>query len=187
VSVFCVTHSLSIERDYRGRTLPPAQHAQIVVQLDAESLTVEVDAPYFGDPAPPGPVGPTDGLWEYEVSELFVADAAERYLEIELSPHGHHLVLELQGVRRVTRTRLPIDSQVTLVPLPAAADAVVKGRYRGRARVPARYLPAQPTRANAYLIHGQGSERTYHAHSPPWGERPDFHRLESFVPLRFAP
>jgi hypothetical protein len=148
---------------------------------------VDVDAPFFGDPAPQQPIGPTDRLWEYEVSELFIADDAEHYLEIELSPHGHHLVLELQGARNVVRARLPIAYAVSIAsPLPGDAARGVQGRYRGQARVPAKYLPAQPTRANAYLIHGTGAARAYHAHSPPMGETPDFHRLASFVPMHFA-
>jgi hypothetical protein len=150
-------------------------------------LIVDVDAPFFGDPAPKQPIGPTDRLWEYEVSELFIADDAEHYLEIELSPHGHHLVLELQGTRNIVRARLPIAYAVSIVAT-ASADASrgVRGRYRGQARVPAEYLPARATRANAYLIHGTGAARAYHAHSPPMGETPDFHRLASFVPMQFA-
>ena len=177
--------SLGIEHDYRGLALPREQHAAVRFGLDAHELIVEVDAPYFGDPAPAGPAGPTERLWEYEVCELFIADAGEHYLEIELSPHGQHLVLELQGVRNAVRTRLPIAYSAS-IEVAAQAQGQVRGRYRGSARVPAAYLPARPTRANAYLIHGSGADRAYHAHSPPQGTAPDFHRLECFVPFRWA-
>jgi hypothetical protein len=177
-------HLLPIERDFRGGVLPAAHRAQIGVQRAADALIVELDAPYFGDPAPPGRAGPTDRLWEYEVAELFIADAGDRYLEIELSPHGHHLVLELHGVRRVVRAQLPIayTVQIDRVQLPAHPELL--GRYRGEARIPLEYLPAAPTRGNAYLIHGVAANRCYCAHNPPLGETPDFHRLESFVTLR---
>jgi hypothetical protein len=165
--------SLRIAHDWQGRALPPEQCAELTLQLGADYLEIAVDAPYFADPAPPGPVGPTDRLWEYEVCELFIADLGEHYLEVELSPHGHHLVLELRGVRKVVRSGLPIAYQVTCS----------RGRYQGRARVPRSYLPEGAARANAYLIHGAASARSYYAHSPPRGEAPDFHRLASFVPL----
>jgi hypothetical protein len=174
--------SLPIERDFRGHDLPLVHRARMTLGMERGALVIEVDAPYFGDPAPDSPVGPTDGLWEYEVSELFIADDAEHYLEIELSPHGHHLALELQGVRNVVRSQLPIDYAATIAGVDDRAGGV-RGRYRGLARVPAEYLPERPTRANAYLIHGSGAARAYHAHSPPLGVIPDFHRLSCFVPL----
>jgi len=177
--------SLRIARDFQGHSLPAAHCAEIGLTLQEQGLVVDVDAPYFGDPAPRGPIGPVDGLWEYEVSELFIADAADHYLEIELSPHGHHLVLELKGVRHVVRARLPIEYSVYVEAVEEASEGV-KGRYRGLARVPRAYLPARPLRANAYLIHGSGPARAYLAHSPPLGETPDFHRLACFVPLRLA-
>lgn len=168
--------SLEIAHDFRGQPVPPAQVASVHLARDGATLCIEVDAPYFADPAPAGPKGPTDRLWEYEVCELFIADAAEHYLEIELSPHGHHLALELAGVRNVVRSRLPIDYSVRIE---------AQGRYRGSARVPWAYLPSSPTRVNAYLIHGLGEARRYHAHAPARTEVADFHRLESFVPVQF--
>jgi hypothetical protein len=167
---------LAIERDYSGRALPASERAQLTLQRTAAAWVIEVDAPYFADPAPAGPVGSCDRLWEHEVCELFLADAGEHYLEIELSPHGHYLVLELDGVRKVVRSGLPIDYHVQ----------IERERVRGRAEVPCVYGPLHPTRLNAYAIHGQGAERRYCAHAPPLGDAPDFHRLACFVPLQLA-
>lgn len=164
---------LRIAHDWQGRALPPEHCAELTLQLRADALEIAVDAPYFADPAPPGPVGQTERLWEYEVCELFIADAAEHYLEVELSPHGHHLVLELRGVRKIVRSGLPIEYRVSCS----------TGRYQGLARVPRSYLPEGAARVNAYMIHGVGAERSYCAHAPPLGAAPDFHRLDSFVPL----
>jgi hypothetical protein len=166
---------LRIAHDFRGQALPAEQHAELRLSRRGDALQIELDAPYFGDPAPAAAIGACDRLWEYEVCELFIADAGERYLEVELSPHGHHLVLELDGVRRVVRSGLPISYRVALL-----SD---RPRYHGLALVPLAYLPARASRANAYAIHGVGAERVYCAHRPPGGHVPDFHRLESFVPL----
>ena len=181
---------MSIAHDFRGWPLPAHECATLRFGLVRQELVVEVDAPYFADVAPATPVGATDRLWEYEVCELFIADAGERYLEVELSPHGHHLVLQLDGVRNVIQSGLPIAYSATIMATAdahsAVADAAHQPRYRGRARMPAAYLPARPSRVNAYLIHGAGAGRAYHAHSPPLGETPDFHRLGCFVPVRWA-
>jgi hypothetical protein len=181
---------LEIAHDFRGVPLPLEQCAHFVLSREGAQLCVVVDAPYFGDPAPASAVGPTPRLWEYEVSELFIADAADHYVEIELSPHGHHLVLELSGVRNAVRSLLPIDYSVRITATDArSADGASLGhfaRYRGVARIPWEYLPVAAVRANAYSIHGTAAARCYHAHNPPGGEVADFHRLESFVPVQFA-
>ena len=177
---------LAIAHDYRGRPLTAADWARVVLVREPAHLRIQVDAPYFGDPAPAGPAGPCDRLWEHEVVEVFIADAAEHYLEVELSPHGHHLVLELSGVRHIVRGQLPIDYQATIAP--PSPQTVGRSRFQGVARVPWHYLPQAATRVNAYAIHGQGAARCYHAHSAPCpgGELPDFHRLDCFVPWAWS-
>ncbi len=185
---------LTIERDWQGTPVPPLEHAWVEIELGqarargSQSVVVSFDAPYYADPPPPLAAGPTPGLWDYEVIELFVADAGEHYFELELGPHGHHLALELCGVRKVARERLPLVYSVTIEP------GTPFGRYRGRAEVPMSYLPAAPTRVNAYTIHGAARApartvdgphpRTYRAHAPVPGAAPDFHRLSCFVPIR---
>ena len=164
---------LAIERDWQGAPLAAAEHAWVAFERSGEQLDLELDAPYFDDPAPPMAAGPAPGLWEFEVIELFIAGAGEEYLELEFGPHGHYLVLQLRGVRKPFKTALPLAYQVQ----------IAGGRYRGRAQVPMSYLPDRSVRVNAYTIHGQGQARRYAACSPVPGERPDFHRLECFVPL----
>lgn len=146
---------------------------QVTVELrrDADHLVIDVDAPFFDDAPPPGPAGPTAELWSYEVVEAFFLGADERYLEVELSPHGHHLVLELSGVRQVVRQAMPLDFSAT----------IEGGRWQGRARVPASWLPPGWDRVNAFAIHGEGEARRFLAFQPAGGEAPDFHRLEVFT------
>src|SRR5690606_32296345 len=124
-----------------------------------------------GDPPPAGPPGPTDRLWEHEVVELFVLGDGERYTEIELGPHGHHLVLQLDGVRRPVRARVPIASEA----------AITGDRWRGVAHVDGRWFPT-PRRWNAYAVHGRGDDRQHLAAVPVPGPAPDFHRLACFAP-----
>jgi len=152
----------------------------VVVRLtDAgERVRIDVDAPYHGDPRPPGPKGATDGLWEYEVVEVFLAgppdaDGKVPYTEIEVGPHGHHLVLRLHGVRQPTERKLPLSF-----------EAVIDGaRWTGTAWIERALLPAGPRRANAYAIHGTGAGRRYLAWTVVPGPQPDFHQPARFRPV----
>jgi len=145
---------------------------------DGDRVRIDVDAPYHGDPPPPGPPGATFGLWEYEVVEVFVAgppDAEGRvpYTEIEVGPHGHHLVLRLLGVRQMTERELPLTF-----------SAAIEGdRWTGTASIDRSLLPAGPRRVNAYAIHGVGDARRYLAWTPVPGPRPDFHQPARFRPV----
>ncbi|MCB9796990.1 MAG: hypothetical protein H6741_30265 [Alphaproteobacteria bacterium] len=167
------TRGLVIAHLWHGGLARPDE--AVVVRLDREGadLRLSVAAPLHGDPPPPGPPGPTDRLWEHEVVELFLASEArpERYLEVELGPHGHHLVLQLDGVRRPTASGLAIRYRT-----------LVQGDFWfGEAVVPAALLPEAPWRLNATAIHGQGAERRYLSWRALPGEQPDFHQ-----PHRFA-
>ena len=168
---------LWIARTWQGADVPHAERARLAVSRGGSGLAVAVEAPFHGDPPPPARPGPTDRLWEFEVVELFLAGpgpaAAVPYTEIELSPHGHHLVLRFVGVRNAIERALPLEF--------AARHA--GGRWHGEARVPEAYLPPRPWRVNAYALHGAGAARRYLAAHPVPGAAPDFHRPECFAPL----
>jgi hypothetical protein len=166
-----------VDRTWNGEPARPGEAAVVRLTVAADGLRVAVEAPFHGDPPPPGPAGPCPGLWEHEVVEVFLVSASAgpepEYTEVELSPHGHHLVLRLLGVRRPVATGLPLAFTVRRA----------EGRWHGEAELPSAYLPPGPLRGNAYAIHGEGPARRYLAHAPTGGDRPDFHRLEAFVSL----
>lgn len=162
--------ALPVTRTWSDEPARPDEQVALTLTFAPDAWIVEIDAPLHGDPLPTAPPGPTARLWEHEVVELFVLGEGQRYLEIELGPAGHHLVLALQGCRNV------VAEGFELLYEPTARD----GRWRGRAHIPLVWLPPRPDRINAYAIHGQGAERRYLAWSPTGGDRPDFHRLEHF-------
>jgi len=133
-----------------------------------------VSAPFHGDPAPRGRAGPTPGLWEFEVVELFVVGSGPgpNYTEIELGPYGHHLVLQLDGIRATVASELPLTFEARI-----SGD-----RWTGRATIAGHLMPAHPRWWNAYAIHGVGAARRYLAAHPVPGDGPDFHRLRHFAP-----
>ncbi|XP_075607273.1 UPF0462 protein C4orf33 homolog isoform X2 [Balearica regulorum gibbericeps] len=113
------------------------------------------------------------------VEAFFLNDRTEHYLEVELCPHGQHLVLLLSGRRGVWKDKLPLEFEVTRM----------KTKWEGKAHLPWNYFPPCTNKFNAFAIHGSGEERKYEAlypvprHELQEGQKPDFHRLEFFKDL----
>lgn len=152
---------------------------RIIFSPGQGGLKMEVIGPFFNDPAgPAGPVGqPFPGLWDYEVVESFFLDSTtENYLEVELCPHGQHLILLLSGVRQAFMQELPMVYSAT----------TTGSRWTGEALIPWSYFPPNVNKMNSYSIHGSGEKRVYEALYPipkadiVAGQEPNFHRLEYF-------
>jgi hypothetical protein len=165
--------TLVVGRTWDGELLPPEARSNVRIGYDGDELVVQVDAPYAGDPAPTGAPGPTDKLWEHEVVELFVVGADQRYTEIELSPHGHHLGIRLEGIRNRVVVGFPIRFE---------PPVIHEGRWSGTARIDRSLLPDPALTCNAYRVSGTAPHRRYEAMAAVPGDRPDFHRLERFAP-----
>lgn len=156
-------------------------HDPVTLKLTAGDggLAMEVQAPFFNDPpAPAGAPGePFPGLWDYEVVEAFFLNSTtEQYLEVEVCPHGQHLLLLLSGKRNAWKQGLNL-----------AYEASIYGdKWKGKALLPWSYFPPGVDKMNSYAIHGSGNGRTYEALYPILREEikerqgPDFHRLEYF-------
>lgn len=145
-------------------------------------MTIRVDAPFADDPAPPSPRGSLDGLWKYEVVEVFLASptSPERYLELELSPHGHYLALLFDQPRERSAVAPPRVSSFD--------TSRSAGRWTGRATVEieteALDLRAPTLKANAFRL--AGDPRRYELASPLPGRTPDFHQPEHFPELSWS-
>ena len=165
--------NLRIDHLWDGSPADASEHVGLTLSLAGDGLRLAIDAPLHGDPPPPAPPGALWGLWEHEVVELFVLGADGRsYTEVELGPHGHHLLLRLDGRRNPIERCLPLDAAWTYVP----------GRWRAQTVLPFAVLPPRPWRGNAYAVHG-ATPRRFLAWAPVPGAAPDFHALERFRPL----
>ena len=167
------TFTMHVSDLWNGEALRPEDKIDLSIEPGATAWTVRVSAPFYGDPPPRAPAGPTWALWEHEVVEWFIAGPGEEYLELELGPHGHHLALKLSGVRNIIERELPLSYHAQ----------ITGSRWTGTATFPASWLPPGPWRVNAYGIHGAGAQRAYLAAYPSPGAEPDFHRLDTFRPL----
>ncbi|XP_041435511.1 UPF0462 protein C4orf33 homolog isoform X1 [Xenopus laevis] len=161
----------------------PVLHSAVTIYFKphVEGLIMEVNAPFFDDPkSPPGEPGePFNGLWDFEVVEsFFLNNGTTQYLEVELCPHGQHLVLLLSGVGNAFKKELELKFNVD-----TTSDW---GKWYGSALIPWSYFPPNVNMMNSYAIHGSGIGRTYEAlyPIPPEeiidGQGPNFHRLEYF-------
>lgn len=168
---------LTIASTWDGRLCGEDERVEVTLEADDDEIQISIDAPFHGDPPPEAPAGSTPHLWDHEVVEVMFLGEDDRYLEIELSPHGHYLALLLHGRRRVVHQGMVMYHQATI-------DGA---RWRGRTRVPLGWLPHGLDRLNAYAMHGSGDGRRYLAWRPTEGERPDFHRLGRFGRLDHLP
>ena len=157
--------ALKIQHTWDGDWAREGEAVSVALELGEIELSLKVDAPFYGDPPPD-----SEDLWAYEVVELMLVGAGETYLEVELSPHGHHLVLFLCGERHVVHRGVVLDYR-----------AEIEGnRWRGLAQIPIGWLPLETTRLNAFAMHGKGQKRRYLAWRPTRGQRPDYHQLAEF-------
>lgn len=172
---------IRISTTWDGAPLPPDEHVSLLLDRRGDQLRIRVDAPYHGDPPPLGPPRTTDGLWEHEVVELFLSGAEERiavrYLEIEMSPHGHHLTLAFDGLRRRSGPPLTIEHR-------ARIDG---SRWQGEALVALALLPLGPHRLGAFAIHGPAGERDHLSLVASTGPSPDFHDPAVWAPADLGP
>ena len=167
-------HTMNITTAWDGSSITDGPLVRIEITHALDGLNIEVDAPFHGDPSPPpGPIGPTDGLWEYEVVEVFLLGKNGHYTEIELAPTGHHLVLQLEGTRNPVASCLPLKFK-------ACIDG---SRWTGQAHVPNSLLPEGPLFVNGYAIYGTGPNLVYMSWIPLPGAAPDFHQPDMFRPL----
>lgn len=157
---------LRIASTWDGEAARDDEIATLDLTIEEDGLLLDLDAPFHGDPAPTS----SERLWEHEVVELMLLGENQRYLEVELSPHGHALVLMLAGERNIVHRDLAMHHH-------AAIDGA---RWRSRAHIPRLWLPEHTRRINAFSMHG---ERRHLAWKSPGGALPDFHRLEAFGDL----
>lgn len=164
---------LIVGHTWDGEVIGPDEQVIVDLTLSDRALNVEIDAPFHNDPVPSATPGSLEGLWEFEVVEVFLRGDRDTYLELEFGPFGHYLAIGFDGYRRRQRSGLEL----------AFSSSRTKKRWTGRAEVPAAHLPVDVRSCNAFAIHGLAEARRYLAHHPTPGAEPDFHRLESFRPL----
>lgn len=170
------TTNIALSGSWNASPLLSGEFGELSIYGEPQGLRLEMRGSYFGDPPPEEPPGSTAQLWQFEVLELFLLGSEEHYLELEFGPHGHYLALLLHGERNLCSEGHSLGYQ-----------AKIQGEeWIAQAQIPRRLLPPGLNAMNFYGIHGQAEERRYLAWKPPLGDKPDFHRLESFGAIESA-
>lgn len=173
-----------IVNTWNNYSIPEHQYVWIRLQYTSGcDLNIMVYSPFYNDPVlPDWSKNPDrfDKLYNYETVELFLLNSKdEHYLEIEMSPRGQFLLLELKGYRNVIRNDIKLkDYKVTINNKHWFATAIVDKKD----------LPNGIDKFNAYSIFGTEPYRNYLALFPApknniHYSKPDFHRLELFQPI----
>ena len=165
--------SIAIRHAWDGTPLAMSHWVTMDVTLDDSVMRLCVDAPYFDNPPPeeaPNPETGLWGLWDYEVVEIFLVGASGEYTEIEVGPHGHHLILRLDAPRSVVDKLHPMMWQ----------SSIAGGRWQGEGTIERTLLPASIERFNAFAIRTVAGIRQYCCHHPLPSPQPDFHQPERF-------
>ncbi len=107
---------LKIDQTWDASLLPENEQIKMMLDFqDHQKLSIQLIAPYFKNEPPPCPSGSTWGLWQYEVVEVFLVWENHQYLEIEMGPHGHHLVLGLDGIRQIKQAFIPVNYEAQIL------------------------------------------------------------------------
>jgi len=152
-------------------------------------MTITVDAPYYNNAPPVKSDDACICLWDFEVVEIFIKGRMDKYIEIEMNPHGEFLILAMDGHKQCFHE--------SLKPLKFEAK-ISENRWNAVLVIPFSYLPPPlicPTCPlfcfNAFAMHNEPTgERKHLAHFAASAEsgydEPDFHRLHLFEGLPLA-
>lgn len=168
------TNTFTVAHTWNGVALAKSDEAVFeLTWLPNGDLNIVVDAPFANDPRPNCEKAACWELWNFEVVEIFLVGSGDPvpYTEIEISPWGNHLVLQLLGARNTIAKELPLNLKVARGTKRWSADAILS----------ASLLPRGDLTVNAYRIHGSEPNRHYHAMTPLSGDKPDFHRITQFM------
>lgn len=172
--------------DWQGKNANPKLKTEVRILWNQEALYLQFLAHYqaitvFGDSRADGW---RDQLWERDVAEVFLQPAGEqarRYKEIEVSPNGMWIDLEIApGEKRELKSRLRrlvnVDARkrmwIAQVALPMKA-------------LTPKFDPSEAWRVNFFRVEGEREPRFYSAWRPTGTPIPNFHVPERFGRLEF--
>ena len=163
-----------IGHSWDGNALAEQDKATVeALWLENGDLSIGIDAPFANDPQPNCATTACWALWNFEVVEIFLVGAGKPapYTEIEISPWGNHLVLQLLGSRNVIAKELALQ----IVSLKRGGT-----RWTAQAVISNQLLPKGELKVNAYRVSGVEPSRHYHVMTPMVGPEANFHQIDQF-------
>lgn len=169
----------SISNLWNGTAADQSLHAGVWISQSVRGILVRVHSKIHpSSQSPTAPAGSrVDGLWQYNVVELFLVGVNDQYLEIELSESGHWLVLGFESVRKRSHAYEDFIPEFT-----HSIDANY-GTWESSILIPWSIIPENLSRMNAFsIIEGQ-----YLALNSVPGLEPDFHQPSTYPLVILTP
>lgn len=173
---------LGMTSDWHGRALNPPMGFAVATDTASLWFLATRDAPAICRPgAEPGAF--TEGLWEWDVAELFLADPASGvYLEFNLAPNGAWWAAKFTAPRVRALSQPDFQSFVT-----SHSEGIIGNAWCAAIRVPLDFLVSEigygaHTTANATAILNS-PHQTFHSAAKLPGLQPDFHQPGAFPGL----
>ena len=159
-----------VRNRWNGEPCPKDIWADFIVMEDEKGVHIHVTLPEDGFIRVPDAPAYTriDGLWEYDVAELFFVLDNGRYIEFEIDREGHYLLLEFDEPRKRSNdhvhTALEIDT------------STIGGEIHHKITLPKDIFTSKIVKANTFVIAGG----EFLAWNPVPGDQPDFHQPGTF-------
>lgn len=173
---------LGISSDWHGKTL--SSPIGFALATDPENLWFVATHQAPASPLPNSEAGKfTPGLWEWDVAEFFLADAAgKEYLEFNIAPNGAWWAAKFSGQREASAEQPDFESEVR-----SYCDISDPNAWIVAIAVPLGFLKklidfGPGSRGNATFILNS-PQQTFHTAARLPGDEPDFHQPADFPKL----
>lgn len=163
---------LRVDRLWDGSVCPDDRlWAHVGITQIRDGIQISVEAPMIHEQrVPDAPIGSrVEGLWEYDVVEVFFVGPGHQYLEIELGAGGHFLALAFDSIRHRSHGYESFEPVVRF-------EKTGERLWRSQIVIPWKMIPENLRALNAFAIMtGQ-----FLAHSPVPGTEPDYHQPDRY-------
>ncbi|MBI5794453.1 hypothetical protein HZA87_05260 [Candidatus Uhrbacteria bacterium] len=164
--------TLHIDHLWSGASCPDDRlWADVELSQTKDGLRVHVKAPMLLEQnVPEAPMGTRiEGLWNFDVVELFLVGPGHQYLELELGAGGHFLILGFDSVRRRS------NSYDTFQPV-VRFEKTAQKQWVSELAIPWKMIPENLRALNAFAI----MAGHFLAFGALPGTEPDFHQPDFF-------
>lgn len=163
---------LHLDHLWNGNVCPDDRlWADVEISQNKEGIIVRVQAPMLLEQTiPDAPMGSrVEGLWNFDVVELFLVGAGHQYLELELGAGGHFLILAFDSIRHRS------NSYESFQPI-VRFEKTAEKHWVSEVTLPWKIIPENVRALNAFAIMA-GQFLSYGALP---GNEPDFHQPDFF-------
>jgi len=165
--------SIRVDRLWNGDKCPD-ERVNCVFELStvSDGLRIKVESPILHEQHIPieAAIGTrVEGLWNFDVVELFLVGPGHQYLEIELGAGGHFLVLGFDRIRHRSKDHANFQPVLQF-------HKTQQKTWVSELTIPWKIIPENLRAVNAFMI----ASGQFLAYSQLPGDKPDFHQPDFY-------